>query len=95
MIHRTPPQVVGILERENDTHALLEHQLSWPASLHTTGRKGQYHTQYEALRHKDADADLSLRDRIRELNRFDEILYRAANDIVDRRLAQLRRQAPG
>ena len=40
-----------------------------------------------------ARADQALRARIRELNRYDEALYRAANEILDERVAQLAREA--
>ena len=86
------------LEREADTRKLLEHQLAWPAALRAApGRRGAYHSDEGLATGRDggggARADQALRARIRELNRYDEALYRAANEILDDRVAQLAREA--
>ena len=90
-----------MLEREADTRKLLEHQLAWPAALRAApGRRGAYHSDEGLGTGRDgggggggARADQALRARIRELNRYDEALYRAANEILDERVAQLAREA--
>ena len=79
---RTRVKAIGLLEREDETRELFEHQLGWPASVRPSARAS------------DAAArpvvSPELRAEIESRNGCDVALYAEATRLFDERLARLR-----